>query len=77
VGSAALLLILTSSTAVDRISLYLMPLQIVVLTRAALLGESRLSGTAGVLVYLFMIQFVWLNFADHARYWVPYHFYPF
>lgn len=76
VGCAVLLVVLSSSTAVDRISLYLMPLQIAVLTRAALLGENRMSGTVGVLIYLFAVQFVWLNFADHARYWVPYHFYP-
>lgn len=70
------LFISSSSTAVDRMSLYLMPLQIAVLTRVALLGQSRLPGTVAVLVYLFTVQFVWLNFADHARYWVPYQFYP-
>jgi hypothetical protein len=72
-----LLFVLSSSTAVDRMSLYLMPLQIAVLTRVALLGESRMSGVAAVIGYLFTVQFVWLNFADHARYWVPYQFYPF
>jgi hypothetical protein len=72
-----LLFVLSSSTAVDRMSLYLMPLQIAVLTRVALLGESRIPGTVAVLCYLFMVQFVWLNFADHANYWVPYQIYPF
>jgi hypothetical protein len=72
-----LLFVLTSSTAVDRMSLYLMPLQIAVLTRVALLGESRIPGTTAVLVYLFTVQFVWLNFAEHAQYWVPYQIYPF
>jgi EpsG-like putative glucosyltransferase len=72
-----LLFVLPSSTVVDRISLYLLPLQIAVLARAALLGESRIAGTTAVLIYLFAVQFVWLNFADHAKYWVPYQFYPF
>jgi hypothetical protein len=70
------LVVLPSSTAVDRVSVYLMPLQIAVLTRAALLSRSRLPGTAAVLAYSFAVQFVWLNFAAHARYWVPYQFYP-
>lgn len=72
-----LLAVLPSTTVVDRLSLYLMPLQIVVLTRAALLGVTRLAGIAAVLAYSFTIEFVWLNFADHARYWVPYQLFPF
>jgi hypothetical protein len=69
--------VLPSSTAVDRVSLYLMPLQLAVLVRAALLGRSRLPGTVAVLAFSFAVQFVWLNFADNARYWVPYRIYPF
>jgi len=72
-----LLGILPSTTVVDRLSLYIMPLQIVVLTRVALLGASRIAGIAAVLAYSFTIEFVWLNFADHARYWVPYQWFPF
>jgi hypothetical protein len=58
-------------------ALYMMPLQIPILTRVALLGESRIPGTTAVLAYLFSVQFVWLNFAAHATYWVPYMLYPF
>jgi hypothetical protein len=72
-----LLFTLSSSTAVDRMSLYMMPLQIPILTRVALLGQSRIPGTTAVLAYLFTVQFVWLNFASHATYWVPYMLYPF
>lgn len=68
--------LIPSSTAVDRISLYLLPLQIAVLTRLALLGPHRSVGTGAVLIYLFAVQFVWLNFAQHARLWVPYQIYP-
>jgi hypothetical protein len=66
-----------SSTAVDRLSLYLMPLQLVVLSRLPFVYGSRRFGTAMVAAYCFAVQFVWLNFAAHARYWVPYKFYPF
>ena len=72
-----LLGVLPSSTVVDRLSLYLIPLQIVVLTRVAMIGESRLAGTVAVLAYSLAVQFVWLNFADHARFWVPYQLFPF
>jgi hypothetical protein len=77
VAFAFLLFVLSSSTAVDRMALYMMPLQIPILTRVALLGESRIPGTTAVLAYLFSVQFVWLNFAAHATYWVPYMLYPF
>ncbi len=61
-----------SSTAVDRMALYLMPLQLVVLSRAYLLFRKPSSGVAAVIVYALLIQFTWLNFAQFARLWVPY-----
>ena len=61
-----------SSTAVDRMALYLMPLQIVVLSRAYLLFNKPRSGVAAVILYAFLVQFTWLNFAQHAKLWVPY-----
>jgi hypothetical protein len=42
-----------------------------------MIGESRLTGTAMVLGYAFVIELVWLNFAQFARLWVPYQFFPF
>jgi len=30
----------------------------------------------GVVVYSAVVLFVWLFFADHAIYWLPYQFYP-
>ena len=65
-----------SSTAVDRLSLYLMPLQLVILSRLPLVYAQRYFGTLLVVTYCFAIQFVWLNFAAHAKYWIPYQFYP-
>jgi len=61
-----------SSTAVDRMALYLMPLQIVVLSRAYLLFNKPRSGVAAVILYCFLVQLVWLNFASHAKLWIPY-----
>lgn len=66
-----------SSTAVDRIALYIIPLQIVILSRAFLLFRNEAQGKLAVVAYSGIIQFTWLNFAAHAQYWVPYHFYPF
>ena len=69
-----LLLVLPSSTAVDRLALYIMPLQIAVLSRFPLIWKRM--GTFIVLLYSLAIEFVWLNFATHARYWIPYQVYP-
>lgn len=61
-----------SSTAVDRVALYLMPLQIVVLSRAYLIFRKPRSGVAALIGYSFLVQVVWLNFAGHSKLWVPY-----
>lgn len=66
----------SASSGVDRLSLYLIPLQAVIYSRLPyLLGRSRgalPSVLIGVMGYSFLVQFVWLNFADNANYWVPY-----
>ena len=76
VAALVMLAVGPSSTAVDRISIYLMPLQIAVLTRFALVGRNRVAGTVAVLAYVFAIEFVWLNYAQFSRLWVPYQFFP-
>lgn len=71
----AFILLPSNSTAVDRISLYVIPLQLVVLARipgARLFGLSSQSLLALVLLYSVSVQFVWLNFATHAYGWLPY-----
>jgi len=67
-----LLIATPSSTAVDRMALYLLPLQIVVLSRAYLLFNNPRTGIAATILYSFLVQFVWLNFAQHSKLWVPY-----
>jgi hypothetical protein len=71
-----LLFAVPSSTAVDRMSLYILPLQLAVLSRIPLAFNSPSVGRGLVLTYAALIEFVWLNFAAHAYLWVPYRFYP-
>lgn len=71
-----LLLVLPSSAAVDRIALYVIPLQLAVLSRVPDAYLARYFGIALVLLYSFAIQYTWLNFATHARFWIPYTIHP-
>ncbi len=79
-GFVWLLLVSPSSTAVDRVALYWIPLQLLVLSRLpnALGKPDGLNGTLvrGVVAYSAAVLFVWLVFATHAEYWLPYQFYP-
>ena len=71
----AWLLVSSSSTAVDRVALYLIPLQLFVFARLPdLLGSGRSVRTwvIAVVVYYAAVLLVWLNFATHAFAWVPY-----
>ena len=80
-GSVAVLAISSSSTAVDRMALYLIPIQLFVLARLpdALqkLQYNKNSVVMGLVAYSAAVQFVWLNFAAHSYAWVPYRFYFF
>lgn len=76
----AVLLVSPSTTAVDRIALYMIPLQLVVFSELPTLLGSRRSGNQGwvtaVVGYYLVVQLVWFNFATHSSYWVPYQVYP-
>ncbi|MGQ0559948.1 MAG: EpsG family protein [Sphingosinicella sp.] len=65
-----------ASVVLDRLALYLIPLQIFVLSRipTALKGArgSSFMMSGMVVFYCAAVQFVWLNFASHAHYWIPY-----
>ena len=74
-----LLIMSPSSTAVDRVALYWIPLQLFVGSRLPLAMGKR-AGTQRqwllvVLAYAFAVHFVWLFFADHRMGWLPYKFY--
>lgn len=79
-GVFGLYLVITSTVALDRIALYIIPLQLLVLSRLPIIfgRPGRQSGLllALLLVYSAAIEFVWLNFANNALTWVPYRIYP-
>ena len=73
------LIVSPSSTAVDRMALYFTPVQVFVFSRipdALWTGRRRPAARALVAGYYGLVLFVWLNFAAHAQYWLPYQFYP-
>ncbi len=80
VAFIAALALSPSSTAVDRVALYLIPLQLFVWSHFPELfgrpgGHNRI-GVLIVLVFYALVLFVWLNFAHHRMWWIPYKFYP-
>ena len=64
-----------ATTAVDRLALYLTPLQVVVFSRLPFLARKNHSPDT-IVVWILLgygaVLYVWLNFAVHARYWLPY-----
>ncbi|MDC0315944.1 EpsG family protein [Synechococcus sp. AH-551-G15] len=71
----ALVLLPDNSTAVDRIALYVIPLQLVVgcrLPGTKLFGLKQAQLLLAVLGFCVAVEFVWLNFATHASGWLPY-----
>ena len=75
-----LLVVSPSSTAVDRVALYWIPLQLFVLSRLPnALGPRNGQNSfwvRAVVAYSAAVLFVWLVFATHAFAWLPYQFYP-
>ena len=72
-------LLTVSPTAVDRMALYLIPIQLFVFGRLTMLAKTirgRTQLTLGILAYYTAVLFVWLNFAQTAFAWLPYQIYP-
>jgi hypothetical protein len=78
-GFVGLLVISPSSTAVDRVALYLIPLQLFVWSRLPdALGRPGKPNTlwvSAVIGYSMTVHFVWLVFSDYSWTWLPYRFY--
>lgn len=77
----ALLAVSSASTAVDRMALYLLPIQLVVASHLPSVLQAKMRtntklATAYVIGYTALVQFIWLNFANYSAYWLPYRFYP-
>ena len=75
IAGAALPLI-HSSVVVDRLAMYLIPMQIFVYSRIGycfgLVRRGWLAWSSAVIVYSAAVLFVWLNYAVNAWAWVPY-----
>lgn len=71
-----LLAAIPSSTAVDRMALYIIPLQVAIWSRVPQAYGLRTVGRFLVVGIAFVILFTWLVFAVHAKYWLPYQLYP-
>lgn len=64
-----------ASTAVDRIGLYFIPLQLVVFSRLPILAKKNFEPNfikMSIILFYSVVLFVWLNFASHAKCWLPY-----
>lgn len=79
-GFVGWLAVSPSSTAVDRVALYWIPLQLFVFSRLPnALGNSKGRNSIWVrwvVLYSAAVLFVWLVFAKTAFAWLPYQFYP-
>ena len=75
-----LIIALPSSTAVDRIALYWIPVQLYVWSRLpdalGKQGGRNVSLVCAITAYSAAILFVWLTFATYSYLWLPYKFYP-
>ncbi len=72
-------LVMISSTAVDRVALYLIPIQLFVFARVPRLATSaqvRAPLVLAIMVYYAATLYVWLNYAIHASAWLPYRIMP-
>lgn len=74
IGLLVALLTTPSSTAVDRIALYMFPLQLAVMSRLPI-AYPNVANRFVVVCYALAIQLVWLNYAEFAYKWLPYRTY--
>ncbi|MGZ2411022.1 EpsG-like putative glucosyltransferase [Sphingomonas sp. F9_3S_D5_B_2] len=65
-----------SSAGIDRVALYVIPLQLAILSRPRVTGTTIPFGIVLLVSYAALVQFTWLNFAQHSEYWVPYRLWP-
>lgn len=75
---ALLPLVSLASTAVDRVALYFMPIQLWVWSRFPdlFVPSQRFQAAVAVLLAYAAVQAVWLFFASHSKFWLPYQFWP-
>ena len=68
-------LVFIISTTVDRIALYLLPMQIVIFTRITILiidNNIKYIFMVAILSMYVLVLYIWLNYGLHSVYWLPY-----
>lgn len=74
-----LLLVSPSSTAIDRMALYFIPLQMFVFSRLPTALDSNpqknMLFVIPLVFYSAAALFAWLNYSDYAKFWIPYKLY--
>lgn len=79
-GLVAFLAVSPSSTVVDRLALYWIPLQMFVFARLpdvfGRYGSANTTLVFFILLFYAAVMATWLLFAIHAEYWLPYKFFP-
>ena len=72
----ALLFLTNASTALDRIGLYMLPIQLVVFAYLPEIFGDRGSINQwivlGIIGYYSLVLFIWLTFSTHSALWLPY-----
>jgi hypothetical protein len=74
-----LMFVFPSSTALDRVALYVIPLQLFVfgnLPAVIAIQKDYMAILLGVIGYLALILFVYLNYSAHGKYYIPYQLTP-
>jgi hypothetical protein len=78
-GAVVLLYLSPSSTAVDRAALFLIPLQVFVLSRVPSAfspqGRQSMLLVAAIVAYSLAVEIVWLDFGQFSKCWIPYRSY--
>ncbi|MBA3511518.1 EpsG family protein [Sphingomonas sp.] len=78
--SFAVWMVVETTVAVDRLALYIIPLQLFVFSRLPIVFSRNGTPATGVLLmvilYSALVQFVWLFYANHSKFWIPYQLYP-
>lgn len=75
-GLLSIFPVFPSSAALDRVALYLLPIQMVTFTYLAdIFPRDKQTNTLlrfFIIAYFILVQFVWLNFASNSSSWLPY-----
>ena len=75
IGLLALLFLVPSSTVIDRLALYFIPIQLLVypnLNRIPISINNHKLPLTIIIIYSFLVLIYWVIFSNHSNYWLPY-----